>query len=215
MRTQKWLIPLGMIGVLSFLALTILGRILWPGYNPVTTYTSALIADGAPHPHIMRVFMNAYTICFCLFALAMAAHTYKEYRACTKIGYVLLFVVSFTALLGYGACPISLELIFSANDIFHLAVTIAILCVTALSLLLISIGYLKQERLRMLGCICITIWTIYVLLNIWHLYAVLHGQNILGLLQRLTFYSFHAFTFIISWVYTFKRGNTKLFGNGR
>lgn len=205
MRTQKWLISLGMVGVLSFLTLTILGRILWPGYNPVTTYVSALIADGSPHLHLMRVFMNGYTICFSLFALAMAAHTFKEYYTCTKAGYTLLFIASFAALLGYGTCPGNLEFIFSSPNIYHLIVTIGILTATILSLLLISIGYWKQDHLKRLGRISFAILILFVLFNLWHLYAILHGQSILGLLERLTFYSFHAFTFIISWVYTFRR----------
>ncbi len=205
MKTQKWMIPLGMVGVLSFLLLTNLGRILWPGYNPVTTYISALVAQEAPNAELMQVFFNIYNICFCLYALAMAAHIFQCYHICAKLGYALLFVLSFVGLLGYGGCPISLELVFSANDIIHILVTIVLLSATILALLLIAIGYLKQDAMRALGRFTLVIWGLFTLFNLWHLYAILSGQTILGLIQRLSVYTVHLFTFTISWIYTFKR----------
>lgn len=49
-KVNNFLFPLGMVGVLFYLAHTITGRILWKGYNPITTDISSLTADGAPAP---------------------------------------------------------------------------------------------------------------------------------------------------------------------
>lgn len=204
MKTQKWMLPLGMIAVFSFLTLAISGRLLWPGYDPVRSYTSMLLTNESPHVHLMRTFMNLYTICFCLFTFAVCVHAFRVYHACAKIGYAILFAVSFVSVLGYGSVPISMDLIFAANDLFHLAMTIFILSTTILAMILIAVGYLKQEKLRTMGKISLLTGVLFIIFNAWHVAAILSGQNILGLIQRLTFYSFHAFTFSISWIYTFK-----------
>lgn len=204
MKTQRWMLPLGMIAVLSFLLLTILGKFLWPGYNPISSYISELIADENPHVHLMRTFMNIYTICFCLFIFSIAVHAFRTYHVSSKIGYTMLFVVAFLSVIGYGSVPISMDFIFSVNDIFHLIVTICILLITILAMIFIAVGYLRQEHLNTMGKISLTAGILFILFNAYHIVAIVTGQNILGLIQRLTFYSFHAFTFSISWIYTFK-----------
>lgn len=64
MKLTKWFVPFGLIGVFSFLLLDILGKILWPEYNPVTTYVSTLVTNETPHSHLMRFFLNTYTVYF-------------------------------------------------------------------------------------------------------------------------------------------------------
>jgi len=205
MKILRLMHPLGMVAVLSFLSLAMLGRLLWVGYNPIHSYISELLTNQNPHVHLMRAFMNIYTICFCLFIFSILIHAFRSYHACLKIGYTLLFAVAFLSVFGYGCVPISMELIFIANDIFHLLLTISILCATILAMILISFGYLKKEHIKIMGKISLTVTILLILFNAWHIAAILTGQNILGLVERLTFYSFHAFTFSISWINTFQR----------
>lgn len=207
MKINKWLVPFGMIGVLSFLLLDILGIILWTGYNPVTMYISTLVADEAPHVDAMRFFMNTYTTCFLLFSLAMVALSFRTYHILAKLGYAVMFVAASISVIGYGGFPISVVDIFSRNDIIHLLTTVLIICSTALCILLIAVGYLKREKLVILGCICLIAGIFFIAFNLWHLYALQNGDNILGLIERCIFYTFHSLTFIISWVYTFKRND--------
>ncbi len=205
MKINKWLIPFGMIGVVSFLLLDILGNILWTGYNPVTMYISALVADEAPHVHLMRFFMNTYTICFLVFSLAMAALSFRVYHILAKLGYAVMFVAALISVIGYGGYPISMVIIFSKNDIVHVLTTVSIICATALCILLIATGYLRQEKLIILGRICLIEGSLFIAFNLWILYALLNGLNILGLIERCIFYTFHSLTFILSWVYTFRK----------
>lgn len=205
MKITKWLVPFGMIGVLSFLLLDILGKLLWREYNPVTTYVSTLVTVEAPYSQLMRFFLNTYTVCFLLFSLGMTALSLKIYHAYLKIGYTFMLATALITAVGFGAYPISMALIFSKNDIVHMAVTITILCITVISMLLIAVGYLKQENLKNLERISLLACVLYVSFNLWHLYAILNGINILGLIERLTFYIFHALTVILSWAYTFDK----------
>ena len=202
MRLLSWLFPLGMIAVLSFLALDIIGSLLWVGYNPIHSYVSELLVIENPHVHLMRTFMNIYTVCFCLFIFAILIHAYRSYHLCAKIGYTVLFVVALMSVFGYGV-PISMAFIFIANNIFHLLLTISILCATILAMILIAVGYFRQEHFIIMGKISRIATILFILFNAWHIVAILTGQNILGLVERLTFYSFHAFTLLMSWIYTF------------
>lgn len=205
MKINKWLIPLGMIGVLSFLLLDIFGKILWPEYNPITTYVSKLVTNEAPHVHLMRFFMNTYTVCFLLFSFGMMILSLIKYHIFAKLGYTIMFTAALISVIGYGGYPISMVLIFSKNNIIHVVVTITILCATALSILLIAIGYLKQEKLKILGRIILASFILYVTFNLWHLHAILNGYRILGLIERMIFYTVHALTVILSWIYTFRK----------
>lgn len=207
MRTNKWLVPFGMIGVLSFLLLDILGNILWPGYNPVTMYISTLVANESPHVHLMRFFMNTYTICFLAFSLAMVALSFRIYHLLAKLGYAVMFVAALISVIGYGGFPISMVLVFSKNDIVHVVTSVSIICATALCILLIAAGYIKQENSITLGRICLIDGILFIAFNLWILYALQNGMNILGLIERCIFYTFHFLTFIISWVYTFRRND--------
>ena len=204
MKINKRLLPFGMIGVLSFLVLDVLGNILWVGYNPITTYISTLVADEAPHVHLMRFFMNTYTICFLIFSAAMMTLSFHMHRMLVRLGYTVMFIAALISVIGYGGFPISMVAIFSKNDIVHVLVTVSIICATVLCLLLIGVGYLKQEKAIALGCISLVECVLFIAFNLWHLYALLSGMNIVGLLERCGFYVFHSLTFIISWVYTFR-----------
>lgn len=59
-RLEMVVMPLGMIGVVAYLLHTILGRILWPEYNPITTDISSLTAIGAPNRDFLMIFSAIY-----------------------------------------------------------------------------------------------------------------------------------------------------------
>jgi hypothetical protein len=134
----------------------------------------------------MKVFLNAYTICFCLFCIAMAALSFKRYHRGVFSGYLILCALAFISVLGYGAVPISADLLFAANDLLHLAITILLLAGAVSGLFLIGNGYRTKERLRNTGRIVLILASAYVLLYLWHVLAILSGSHILGLIQRLT-----------------------------
>lgn len=204
-RTRKWMLYLGMLAVVSFVLMDFLGSILWTGYSPISQYVSELFSAQSPHLHLARLFLNVYTICFCLFCLAMSVQAARAYHWCCKAGFLLLFLLGFASVLGYGTVPIGMNFIFVANDIFHLVFTISLLCCAVLALILVSYGYLKQERYKRLGRISSIAALLFILFNLLHLTAILAGWNVLGLMQRLSFYSFHLFIFMLSFLYIRRR----------
>lgn len=204
MKLQRWLISLGMIGVISFLIHAILGRVLWPGYNPVTQYVSELTADNSPSAPISRVFVIIYEICFLAFSLGMVITAFRKHNLRLKIGYTSIFVIAIFSILGYGVFPMTVGFLFSLKNIMHLIITTAMFCSTILAVYLLSWGYFKQ-KLKKLGQITLIAALLCTTFNLWLLYVLLNGQNIQGLIERLAIYTFHAFTFIVSLFYTSKR----------
>lgn len=201
MRLQKWFISLGMIGVLSFFTHTILGNILRQGYNPIQQSISGLTADGAPYASLLRIFVGVYEVCFLIFALSMFREALYRHHGFVKTGYVLLLFSSLFSIVNFNAFPMTYISIISVQNLAHVIITIALIGATILAVTLISIGYLKRENLKRLGGISLFVVILASLFNILLWYANLNGYDNFGLLERLTVYPFHVFTFVISWNY--------------
>lgn len=202
MQNRRWMLPLGIFAVASFTAFTVFGQLGWTGYSAVRDYLSALISRQAPHAGLNRTLFNLYTISFCVYSLAMTVYSFLHYRRCCRAGYGVLFFLAFFAVPGYGAVPIGADVIFWADDLLHLVFTIGNLTLIVAAMGLITYGYRVQEQAKALGRISLVATILFVAFNLWHIAAILTGQNILGLLQRLTLFSFHAFTLLTSWICT-------------
>ncbi len=69
-KFESLTMPLGMIGVIFYLLHTLLGQLLWPDYNPITTDISSLTAVGAPNRTLLLIFTTINLIpwlSFCLY----------------------------------------------------------------------------------------------------------------------------------------------------
>jgi hypothetical protein len=89
--------------------------------------------------------------------------------------------------------------------LLHLLFTLTIIGITALSLLLASIGYLKDDTLKKLGIATEFLAVSFVLFNITFFVMNFQNVNPKGLVERLGIYSFYIFILILSFVYTFSR----------
>lgn len=190
-----------MISVLSFFTHTILGNILRQGYNPIQQSISEFTADGAPYASLLRIFVGIYEVCFLIFALSMVHEALYRHHGFVKTGYSLLLLSSLFSMVSFNAFPMTYISIISVQNLAHVIITIALIGATILAVTLISIGYLKREKLKRLGGISLFIVILASLFNILLWYADLNGYDSFGLLERLTVYPFHIFTFIISWNY--------------
>lgn len=202
MRLQKWFIPFGMIGVFSFFTHTVLGNILWQGYNPIRQTISELTADGSPNAQLLRVFVCIYEVCLLIFALGMIYTAFRKHNGYIKTGYSLLLFTALISIVGFNAFPMSVAFILSPQNLAHIIVTIILLCSTILSVILISIGYLKKENTKALGRVSLYTAIIPAVFSLIIWYAVLQGYQNIGLLERISVYPFHVFTFMVSWHYT-------------
>jgi hypothetical protein len=205
MRFKKLFFSFGMIGAVAFLLEDFLGISLWKGYNPVTSYVSELFADGAPHIPLTRTLLYINEICLVIFILALLVQSFQHYRICLRIGYICLLVVSSISIVGYGLFPMTLDFIFNPKNYIHLALTILILAATIFLLFLLAFGYLKQEHESKIGRITLTAATLFLIFNLLHLFSILGGLNILGLMERLTLYTFQTYIFVLSWNYVMNR----------
>lgn len=207
MGLQKRLLSLGMIGVISFFLSDVLGCILVQGYNPITSYISVLSADGTPYSGVMRTFIMIYQVCFLLFSITLCIKFFKEYCPYTRVGSILLFGVACLSVFTFGVFPMTVESAINPQNMIHLILAITIITLPILALFLLSLGFRKDQR-SILARTSFIAAILILFFDLSHLFAIKNGWDILGLLQRLSVYSFHAFTFFLSWIYVRKTRRT-------
>jgi hypothetical protein len=205
MRLQKLFFSFGMIGSLSFVFEDFLGSIFWRRYNPITSYISQLTADGAPNIPLTRTLFYIYEICLIIFIISMLVKSFRSYGICLRAGYAGLLILLSISILGYGLFPMTMDFIISFKNYLHLVITIIIVAGTIFILFLLALGYIKQEHERKIGRITFVAAILFLLFNLLHLYAIFRGLNILGLIQRLSLYTFQIYIFVLSWNYTRNR----------
>ena len=203
-RINKYLMPLGMVGVLFYLTHTILGNILWKEYNPITTDISSLTAYGAPNAELLKIFVLIYGICMVLMVIGLIAKAFRKYNIMLRIGYVILIIMQLTSLFGYSLFPlIGDKTVMNFQNMMHIIVTIVIVFTTIASSFFISFGYLKQEKTKRLGKLTLVIAILITVFGVFNPISMSLKLNILGLTERLVIYTIQALMFMLSYYYTF------------
>lgn len=204
-KADRFLMPLGMIGVLFYFAHTTIGRILWNEYNPITTDISSLTSDIAPNSNLLRVFTLVYGIFMILFVLGMIKKSFKQYHSLLKIGYIILMIMQLTSAIGYSLFPLSGDKIdVNFQNTMHIIVTVIVVFTTIVSSFLISIGYLKQEKIKWLGNFTLVLAILITLFGVFNPISMSLKLNILGLTERLVVYTIQILMFSLSYYYTFR-----------
>lgn len=204
-KADRFLMPLGMIGVLFYFAHTTIGRILWNEYNPITTDISSLTSDIAPNSNFLRVFTLVYGICMILFVFGMIKKSFKQYHSLLKIGYIILMIMQLTSAIGYSLFPLSGDKTdMNFQNMMHIIVTVIVVFTTILSSFLISIGYLKQEKIKWLGNFTLVLAILITLFGVFNPISMSLKLNILGLTERLVVYTMQIIMFSLSYYYTFR-----------
>jgi hypothetical protein len=203
-KVNKYLMPLGMIGVLFYFAHTILGNILWKEYNPITMDISSLTADGAPNAEFLRVLGLIYGICMVLMVAALILKAFTEYHSMLRAGYIILMIMQLTSLFGYRLFPLTgdkTEMNF--QNMMHIIVTVVVVFTTIASSFLIAFGYLKQEKMKRLGKLILVMAILITVFGIFTPISMNLKLNILGLTERLVIYTIQTLMFMLSCYYTF------------
>ncbi len=203
-KFDKYIMPLGMVGVLFYFAHTILGNILWKEYNPITTDISSLTADGAPNAQMLKILSFIYGICMVLMVIALIIKSFRQYHIMLKIGYIILIIMQLTSLFGYSLFPLTgdkTEMNF--QNTMHIIVTVVVVFTTIASSFLIALGYLKQERMKNLGKLTLVMAVLITIFGMFNPISMNLKLNILGLTERLVIYSIQILMFILSYYYTF------------
>ncbi len=203
-KINKYLMPLGMVGVLFYFAHTILGNILWTEYNPITTDISSLTAEGAPNAQLLKIFGFVYGICMVLMVIALIAKAFSQYHSLLRIGYVILMIMQLTSLFGYSLFPLTADkTVMNFQNRMHIIVTVVVVFTTIASSFLISFGYLRQEKMKRLGKLTLVMAIIITVFGVFNPISMSLQLNILGLTERLVIYSIQALMFMLSYYYTF------------
>ena len=202
-KLEEFFMPLGMIGVVAYMIHTILGNILWPEYNPITTDISSLTADGAPNSSLLRIFTTIYGICMILFTLGMIVKSLKKYHLATRVGYTILLGMEVISLFGYSALPlVGDKTVMNFQNMMHIAVTVAVVITTISSAFTLAYGYLSQEKMKNLGKFILIMAIIITLCGMMNPISMLMNLNIMGLTERLVIYSLQILIFVLSFYYT-------------
>ena len=211
-KINKYLMPLGMVGVLFYFTHTILGNILWKDYNPITTYISSLTADGAPNANLLKIFGFIYGICMVLMVIGLIAKAFRKYHSMLRIGYVILMIMQLTSLFGYSLFPLTgNKTVMNFQNIMHIVVTVVVVVTTIASSFFISVGYLKQEKMNSLGKITLVMAILITVFGMFNPISMSLQLNILGLTERFAIYTIQALMFMLSYYYTFLENKHKDF----
>ena len=202
-KLEEFFMPLGMIGVVAYMIHIILGNILWPEYNPITTDISSLTADGAPNSSLLRIFTTIYGICMILFTLGMIVKSLKKYHLATRVGYTILLGMEVISLFGYSALPlVGDKTVMNFQNMMHIAVTVAVVITTISSAFTLAYGYLSQEKMKNLGKFILIMAIIITLCGMMNPISMSMKLNIMGLTERLVIYSLQILIFVLSFYYT-------------
>ncbi|MGG5337488.1 hypothetical protein IGJ48_000152 [Enterococcus pernyi] len=203
MKVIDWLMPLGMVSVVAYFVHVFLGQYLWESYDPITTDISSLTAVGAPNANLLNMILLIYGIGFLLFVIGMVVKAFEKYHGMTRIGYLIFLVMASTTVVGYKLFPLTGDKAdMNFQNTMHIVVTIIVVFTTISSLFLIGFGYLKQEKLRTLGKICIATAILITFFGALNPIGMAQGWNILGLTERMVIFPLQAFVFFLSFIYT-------------
>ena len=202
-RIDKIWASLGMIGSVIYICHTVLGRLLWREYNPITTDISSLTAIGAPDRELLSIFTTMYGIFVILFALYMVKMAFSNHNMLLRVGWIIYLVMQIVSCFGYMLFPLSkdkTEMTF--GNTMHIVVTMIVVFTTITSGFVLAAGYLKEPEHRWLGKFTLIIAMLITVFGAMNPIGMANHWNILGLTERIVIYSLQLFTFVISDYYT-------------
>ncbi|GCF93853.1 hypothetical protein NRIC_17440 [Enterococcus florum] len=205
MRIIKPLFSLGMISSVVYLLHVFIGQALWPEYDPVSMDISSLTADGAPNAPLLRVFTAVYGVTFLLFVATLLWYAVKHYHKATTAGYGLLLIMALSTTIGYSLFPLTgnkTEMNF--QNMMHIVVTMVVVFTTIAALFLLAYGYLKKEKNKLLGRICLSFSIAIFLFGALNPLSLAYNLGILGITERLVILTLQLFVFVWSYLFTFK-----------
>jgi len=207
---EKYTAPLGMIGVVFYLMHTMIGRLLWKEYNPITTDISSLTATGAPNADLLKIFTAIYGVCTILFVTGLLVKSFRKYHSMVRTGYVVLLVMQLVSFFGYGLFPLTADKsVMNFQNTMHLVVTAVVVFTTISSGFILAYGYIKQEQMKNTGRFILIMTAIMTVAGAMNPISIGAGLNILGLTERLVIYSLQMMMFVLSFCYTFGNKSQK------
>jgi hypothetical membrane protein len=196
----------GVIGVLFYFLHVIFGALFYEGYNPIAQAISGLTASNSPSKNIARPFSFFYGIFTVIFSTYFFVFFRQKINKFVTFGAGFFCVMEIVSFFGYTFFPLS-ESGYAGTfqDIMHMAVTVAVVLLTIVSLILFMIGFFKTQNIKYLGivslCTFLLLLTGAMLLNIF-------PKELFGIAERINVYSIVIYTGILSfWMYKYIKNN--------
>ena len=197
------LLPLfGVIGVFFYFLHVLLGTLFYEGYNPMAQAISDLTASNSPSRNIAMPFSFFYGIFTVIFSTYFFVYFKQKINRCVAFGAGFFCIMTIVSFLGYTFFPLS-ESGYAGTfqDIMHMAVTVAVVLLTIISLILFIIGFFKTQNLKYLGIVSLCTFSLLLtgamLLNIF-------PKEYFGIAERINVYSIVIYTGILSfWMYRY------------
>ncbi len=184
----------GIISLLSYTAMVIFSPLAYPGYNWMSMAVSELSAVGAPSKELAgqlnALFGPCALVSVMAVCVAIAGSNTKMFRA----GIYLFAAMEWCCNVGYECFPwASNEAALSFQNIMHIAVTVAVVVLSIVSLIVIAIGAKKDNQKT------IEIWAI---ISLAAMLGGAAGTNILpqmvfGIAERISMFSVVVFNAIL------------------
>lgn len=210
-KFERIAIPLGMVGILFYLMHTILGRILWAGYNPVTMDISSLTAEGAPNAGLLRVLTTIYGLLMIVFSVGMVLKAFRKFGGLVRAGSVTLLVMEVVSMFGYMLFPLSGDkTVLTFGNLMHIIVTALVVLTTIACGFLLAAGFLKREKLTGLGRFTLVMAIVITLTGMTTPIGMASGWNLLGVTERLSIYSLQTMLFVLSAYFTFSKAEGRV-----
>jgi hypothetical membrane protein len=191
------LIPfIGILSVILYFLHVILGEIFYEGYNPLAQAVSDLTASNSPSRNIARPFSMLYGICAVSFSVGFFVYLRNKINKAVTVSSFIFCIMNTISFFGYTFFPLS-ESGYAGTfqDKMHIVVTILVVLLTIISLVLFSIGFLKEKGHKWLGII--SICTLLILMAGAMLINIV-PQEYLGIAERINVYSIIIYMGILS-----------------
>lgn len=205
-KFESLTMPLGMVGVISYLLHTIIGQLLWSEYNPITDDISSLTAIGAPNRNQLVILTAVYGIATILFAIGMIVKSFRKYHVIVRTGWIIFLVMNLVSIFGYSLFPLSgdkMQMTF--GNMMHIIVTVIVVFTTIAAVFVLAAGYLKQEKMKRLGTFTLIMAIVITITGFLNPIGMANNLNILGLTERAVIYSLQLTVFVFSAYYTFAK----------
>jgi hypothetical protein len=138
----------GLFSVIFYLLHDIIGAQFYPGYDFMSQAVSDLTSSDAPSRVIASSLVNVYGTFSIISSMAIVLIIEKKFNKKIRIGIYLFAIMNFISNIGYSLFPLSTSGFSGTfSDIMHMyVVTASVVLLSIISLILITIGGLKEEN---------------------------------------------------------------------
>ncbi|MBR3737815.1 MAG: DUF998 domain-containing protein [Eubacterium sp.] len=155
---RKLINYLGLTGVIALISYTLavfLSPLAYPNYNPVVQAVSDLSAENSPSRILWNQLAAPYNICSVVCPTCVSIYLSENKTASKpfRTGVYLFTVMNWVSGVGYAAFPLadSGKEITSFQEMGHIIVTALVVILSIISLLIIIISGLKNDKTKALG----------------------------------------------------------------